>query len=341
MNMCLLSGKSFLPLLHERCKMPVFFTYLIGIMSFLNVLCMHPYSFEKITIFNKDCYNGPNSVVLSLLRGLQQFPIKYTRNPELPTDCAPIVVVLSDVEYLAKVIAWKQAGYVTHIFAGPNLMHRSHDCDRILARDEVDIVLVPSEWVLVSYIQDDECLRNKIRVWYAGVDEQQWKPLSKSKRAKSNNVLIYVKNDENSLSYAVERLLKQYQWNPIRLNYGSYIHADYYKLLSEVSFAVFLSRSESQGISLAEAWAMDVPTLVWNPQDLVAYGKKFDPISSSPYLTNYTGMEWKTEQDLEQLLKTMHKKLPTFSPRSWVLQHMTDLESVDRLLTIIESTVAK
>ena len=53
--------------------------------------------------------------------------------------------------------------------------------------------------------------------------------------------------------------------------------------------AVFISRSESQGLALAEAWAMDVPTLVWQgpPGD---GGSLFNLSDPSPYLTSHTGV---------------------------------------------------
>ena len=52
--------------------------------------------------------------------------------------------------------------------------------------------------------------------------------------------------------------------------------------------AVFLSSSESQGIALAEAWSMNVPTFVWNPKPKELNGRYFPSVDSAPYLTPET-----------------------------------------------------
>ena len=53
--------------------------------------------------------------------------------------------------------------------------------------------------------------------------------------------------------------------------------------------AVFMSRSESQGLALAEAWAMDVPTLVWQSPPGEP-GSVFSLSDPAPYLTSDTGV---------------------------------------------------
>lgn len=284
-----------------------------------------PYSFEQISLFYTECQNGPSSVIKSLAHGLAYFPVRYNSNPGKPCCVHDIAVVLADADNLKKVIEWKKAGRVRYIFAGPNITVSFDGQEHILAREEVDVILVPSEWVRQGFIKDNPRLEPKIRVWYAGVDERVWKRSENMRHVPDNNVLVYVKNYEHG-------------WNPMPLVYGSYNHTLYREMLSKSTFAVFLSRSESQGIALAEAWAMDVPTLVWNPQDLVVYGKRFDPSSSCPYLTAQTGLDWKTPADLEKILKNMKPLLKQFHPRTWIVQHMTDAISAGMLLNIIEET---
>ena len=54
---------------------------------------------------------------------------------------------------------------------------------------------------------------------------------------------------------------------------------------------VFLSTFETQGIALAEAWSMDVPAIVWDPQGQAEWrGRTFTSRSSAPFLTPATGV---------------------------------------------------
>ncbi len=292
------------------------------------------YSTQPITIIHQPCDRGPGAVIRSVTQGLTSLGISFNVNPTELTDLAPTVVILSDLDNVKKAIEWKQTGYIKHILAGPNLTFRASAHDHLLASSEIDVVLVASDWVRINFIEDDARLDNKIKVWYAGVNENYWQPPTKKRFIK--NVLIYAKYADAHLITQIQKLLKHYGWHPVLLNYGYYSQQQYFSVLADCRFAIFLSRSESQGISLAEAWSMNVPTLVWNPQDYVDYGKRFKPVSSCPYLTHDTGLEWKSLSDLENHLKTLKKRLPSFTPRAWILEHMTDVRSALLLLDIIE-----
>jgi len=297
------------------------------------------YSFNHLTIINEPCDRGPGCVVRSLMDGLRKLNMPFNHNPTDLTQLADIVVILSDASNVKKAIEWKKAGYIKHIFAGPNLVTRSYECDYLLASPEIDVILVPCDWARINFIQDDARLTDKIKIWYAGVDETYWKPTTNKKSGKGNNVLIYAKYADQHFCNQIKNVLAHDGWNPVTLSYGNYNHQQYKALLTDSAFALFLSVSESQGIALAEAWAMDVPTLVWNPQELVAYGKRFDPISSCPYLTDDTGLDWKTVSDLENHLKIIKRQLSSFNPRKWILEHMTDTKSAQLLLDIIQHTI--
>jgi|SRR5579863_464023 len=249
---------------------------------FLTVTNLAGYSFDRITIINQPCDRGPACVVMSLIRGLQKLNISFNHNPTTIDEVAEIVVILSDAHNVKTAIEWKKAGRIKHIFAGPNLMTRSYEHDYLLASPELDVILVPSDWTRINFIQDDARLTEKIKIWYTGIDETYWKPMTHRTGGGSDNVLIYDKYADQRFCNQIQKLLVNHGWNPLILKYGSYNHQHYQELLNASAFAIFLSRSESQGIALAESWAMDVPTLVWNPQDLFEYGKRFDPVSSCP-----------------------------------------------------------
>jgi len=311
--------------------------YYITALIFLITTSVCGYSFDRLTIIHQPCDRGPGEVVRSLIQGLTNLGIPFNLNPPELTTIADTVVILSDAHNVKRAVEWKKAGHIKHIFAGPNLMSRSFEHDYLLASPHIDGILVPSQWTGINFIQDDARLTEKIKIWYAGVDETYWSPLSQHRSTKQ--VLIYAKYADQHLCNQIKTLLVKYGWNPAVLNYGNYTHQQYKILLADSAFAIFLSVSESQGISLAEAWSMNVPTLVWNPQELIAYGKRFDPISSCPYLTRDTGLDWKSIADLEQLLKSIKGQLTSFNPRRWIIDHMTDTKSALLLLDIIEQTI--
>ena len=107
-------------------------------------------------------------------------------------------------------------------------------------------------------------------------------------------------------------------------------------MLDRSVVAVFLSTFETQGIALAEAWSMDVPTVVWDPQgDAEWRGRHFTSDSSAPYLTPSTGIAARDTALLEPAIRQALATLTTFQPREWVLANMTDAVCSRRLYELI------
>ncbi|HJZ23116.1 MAG TPA: hypothetical protein VJ201_01550, partial [Candidatus Babeliales bacterium] len=194
-------------------------------------------------------------------------------------------------------------------------------------------------WVKLNLERYIHRLKNKFLVWYAGVDKQFWMPNNKEK---NKNVLIYWKTEPESFCIDIEKTLRKHRWNPIRIKYGTYSPDQFKLLLNQSQFAVFISKSESQGIALAEAWSMNVPTIVWNPQVPIEYlGVRYKNVSSCPYLTFDTGIAWKSLDELEVILSNISLALGMFKPREWVLKNMTDEVSAQMLIDIIIESFKK
>lgn len=275
---------------------------------------------SKITRKNK--LGGHPAVTRSLLRGFQKIGTDFNYNPWHINDVGKTVIVLSGIDALKQAIDWKGKGIINILLAGPNIMVGSDEYDGILGSPEIDICLVPSDWVRVAYEEDLPVLRNRISCWYAGVDEDYWQPNNPPSAGK--HVLVYWKTESVEFCQEIETILKNYGWEPIRIVYGNYDNAKLKNILSQVKFAVFLSRSESQGIALAEAWAMNIPTLVWNPRQFVRNGRNYSSVSSCPYLTSYTGIEWSSTDEFADHFEQLITKLTECNPRAWVLEYMTD-----------------
>jgi hypothetical protein len=120
----------------------------------------------------------------------------------------------------------------------------------------------------------------------------------------------------SSLGFAVEVV-----------RYGSYVLHEYKTMLQACSFSIFLTRAESQGLAMAEAWSCDVPTFVWRDD-----GDSKEPYSS-PLLSNATGQFFHEVAELRDLILSW-SKYRCFEPRKWILEQLTEQIQAQRLLEI-------
>ena len=301
---------------------------------FLIAPLANAYSFKKLTVLGDamPSHSGPFFVRQSLISGLSSIGFPFNVNPPA-NQVGDAVVVLSGINNLQTAMQWKASGKISYLIGGPNIMNSPKEFNYLLVRNELDACLVPSYWIQVAYEEDAPSLKERLRCWFAGVDTNYWQSTQKNK----NKVLIYWKTESKPFCDQVEYVLRHYGYDPVRIRYGSYNQETYKKLLDQSQFAVFITRSESQGIALAEAWAMDVPTLNFDPGSLTYRGRTYSIVSSCPYLTKFTGKTWKTMNDFEFLLKKYGEISKFFSPRKWICQNMSDQISAQQLLSIIET----
>jgi hypothetical protein len=117
----------------------------------------------------------------------------------------------------------------------------------------------------------------------------------------------------------------------VLLQYGKYSVDEYKELLDRSAYSIFISRSESQGIALAEAWSMNVPTLVFDPGEFFFGGRMIYNVSACPYLTAATGLSWKTPAELKNIIGDKNS-FTAFKPREYVLKRFTDEYSAKQLI---------
>ena len=264
-------------------------------------------------------YGGHNAVTSSLVNGLMKLSYSFLLNPKFSKQFSRHVHVLSSTIALDLAINLKKKGKINKLTAGPNLVFLPDDYNSIICSDEIDKILVPSEWVRDAYVYYIPKLKDKIICWYAGVDTEFWQ--ANHNNAK-NKCILYTKNITNEFNQKIKTLIKKYDWNVDEIMYGNYDLHTWKSKLDSASLAVFLSSSESQGIALAEAWSMNVPTFVWNPKPMELNGRFFPSVTSAPYLTPETGISWKTENEFQDALNGFMEK-NEFQPRKWILENMT------------------
>lgn len=318
----------------DKCLCSLF----LSLFCFINV-CQEPVScgFQKLTVLTKPTYEGHATwehaaVMRSLMQGIKILQVPYNYNPSSIDGFGDVVLVVCNPRALKQAVDLKKQGLIKKLFVGPNFFPQD------VNYPEIDVYFVPSAWVITFALYDCPGIVSRCRVWYAGIDKDFWQPLSSSANS-SKNVLVYWKTESVSFCEQVEKTLKEHGWNPKRLKYGSYKPEQYKKMLQDCRFAVFISATESQGLALAECWAMDVPTLPWNPKTAVILEKNCNFVSSCPYLTPQTGFDWQNLEELKALLRSIDRQLSLCSPRKWVLDNMTDEISVAKLIGIINDSL--
>jgi len=265
-------------------------------------------------------YSGPNAVEDSLLRGLKELNVPFLRN-RLTSD-TNTVVVLSGTEALRKNISHKKAGRIQKLIAGPNIVSHPRGGDNILLSPEIDVVLVPSQWVAELYVQVVPELADKIRVWPAGV-------LVSDASSRMGKPIIYNKLGDQTLLNQTQQIIGTETY---AFSYGSFKHEDYLKALSEAPYLIYLAKSESQGLALQEAWAHDVPTIVNKSTHWEAVGLSWDaPQINCPYLTPELGAIFENIEELPIMIERASLLLP----KHYCDEHLSDRASAQLLLKLV------
>jgi hypothetical protein len=272
---------------------------------------------------------GPQAVLASLVRGLEVIGAPFALNPRTVRS-AGTVGVLSDLEALRRAIAWRRDGTAARLIAGPNLVVLPSDAPELMTAPEVDQILVPSEWVRELYEADSPQLTGRVSVWPAGVDATRWQPHAVAAAgAGERRALLYrkvVNGQEEELDGALaaaDAILRGAGFSTTTLTYGAFSPRQYRRALRATDVLVFFSPTESQGLALAEAWAADVPTLVWDRGRLEYRGRVYVS-SSAPYLSAATGRPFADAPQLAELVGRWDALRAELEPRAWVLAHMTD-----------------
>jgi hypothetical protein len=280
---------------------------------------------------------GPQAVMSSLLRGLFILGVDYSLNPKKEQLAqADAVWVNGSLDALRWAIKAKQRGAIKKLVAGPNLVILPSSNGHLVCAPEIDRYLVVSDWTYDAYLADCPELAGCLAIWPAGVDARLWSPAGI--KQKTGRVLVYKKHADETLVVRFSNLLTRKGYEVVRLDYGKYNKGEYLKLLRSVDLMVYFTASESQGIALAEAWSVGVPTLVWNPQGLVAplasRGIEIK-MSAAPFLTDQTGAFFLGEEEFVKNLARLNDASVGYAPREYVLEQMTDEICAKKFLSLL------
>lgn len=282
-------------------------------------------------LFKKKKYTGHYAVTRSLCEGLKELNINFNYNPRFPYQIKKQVIVLSNVNALRQCIKLKEKGVIKKLLAGPNIVVRSNEYNQLLGDDKIDTVIVPSEWVKQAYIEDLPVIKDRISVWAAGINPLFY---NNTNQIKSKRILIYWKALDEKYIADLSEMIHQAGFESYCLKYGTYTMDSFKNELSNASAVVYLSFSESQGLALQEIWSMDIPTFVWQPEQLIISEKSYNNFSSAPYLTAETGLFFYNLKELEAILINLKNHQYNFKPRKIVMERYTDAICANNLLNI-------
>jgi hypothetical protein len=283
-------------------------------------------------------FPGHYAVVRSVVEGLRAIHADFNFNPRRMRDLARIVYAPENAA-LRQAAELKRSGKVDYLVAGPVNALFTDESHGVLLIPEIDRLIVASEWVRDFYRDAPQLLQKSVPC-PCGVDPHYWKP---TRQPRGNIALVYWKSGDEAFCEQVEHIVRTCGLQPHRLRSAAGEHAlfapgDFRRLLDESVVGVFLSAFETQGLALAEAWSMDVPTAVWDPRAEAEWqGRSFQSGSSAPYLTPATGRPWRTLNDLEPVLRGLLAERSAFHPREWLVANMTDAIRSAALYDIIRN----
>ena len=153
------------------------------------------------------------------------------------------------------------------------------------------------------------------------------------------SIILYMKHVfslDDPFVQKVNEMLVEHGWKVVPFTYGSYSLDEWKASLDDAVAVIFMTTTESQGIALAEAWAMDIPTFVYEGglSHPLIFGRRWPQVNAAPYINYTNGARWHTMEGLSNLLAELYKQ--PWAPRHYVLNTMTDKIAVWNTLRAIE-----
>ena len=168
--------------------------------------------------------------------------------------------------------------------------------------------------------------------WAVGVDEDFWFPISDKKQL---DFLIYNKRFYDQGLNQLKKITNLFDLRKLKyiiMSYGEYTQAEYRAALQACKAIIYLGETESQGLSLFEAWSSNVPTLVRDCPTWECDGHSYGA-SAAPYLTDECGMFFDPEE-FQVALDIFLQALPAYRPRDFIMKNFTLEKSARKYIDI-------
>ena len=275
--------------------------------------------------------NGPSEVLKSVSRCAELK--RFRKLSQIPSE-ATIWIPDQEESFLefSRVEKFSQR----RVIFGPNIRVQESIVARTIREIPNYLILVPSNSMknILLKMQPDY-LPDRIRVWPAGIDIENWKPSDKKTH---NRVVVYSKGPDNKAAteYAIAKI-KARGFQIDHFQYGHYRQREFKNSLDGAKFTVWIGHTETQGIAQFQTWAMNVPTFILCLDSKTLLEPRGDLVSPAPYLSEQTGMISSTRFFQESDLEKFIGRLDQYSPRVWVQQNATDEISAKILMKMINN----
>ncbi|MDD5318600.1 MAG: hypothetical protein PHF79_02145 [Candidatus Pacebacteria bacterium] len=247
------------------------------------------------------------------------------------------VHVLLGCKTLKEAIKLKRAGKIKKLIAGPSICLSPEECGGIFYSKEIDKIVFPSSWPKDYFVSIDPYFKDKIEIWPSGVKIPKTEGL-KTKTERKIDFLIFNKLKDPLVTGRIINSISKKTKHYKIIDYGDFNQEEYVDLLKDTKTLVYVGKSESQGLALQEAWAYNVPTLVYN-FGYWKYGGYYWKSSdiNAPYLSEKSGLLFKTNSELEHIIEGIDSEKINFLPHLYCSENLSDRKSAEIFLKIIRS----
>jgi hypothetical protein len=295
--------------------------------------------------FNQEPVLGSKRVAIDAVNGLRRAGIDVLINVH-PEDGDTIWVHNS-----WEALCWISF-YNLPALVGPNVAFSPENlprCSRLGTQNYN--YLVPSQWVADIWAAS---LPGNFRttIWPIGIAVVRNNRDAIYKNHTPIQVLVYFKNRSLEELSTVLSVLTAAGVESVVFRYGEYEESDFIGALKYVNFCVWLAGSESQGIAMLTALAMDVPVIVLDIRSMGGFNvDRLNPRSyrftryelrayatSAPYFDSRCGETLTLERFTLPFVQSFISKLEDYTPRKFVTAELSMERSVTELIRILRDT---
>jgi len=266
------------------------------------------------------------TLILSTIHGLRATGVRVSVNPAVIKGNA--ILVAGGIQTLRDAIKRRSKGQ--KVVALPSTFTSNDEMAISLHSKEMraDLCIVASPHIIPSIVRSHPEVADVIEAWPAGTDLQFWSARQQEKDA----VMVYFKGHlapEHMLETTLT-CLRDRKEKSIVVRYGDYTPKQYRAALRRSRYSVFINGPESQGLALAEAWACDVPTVVWLNASLT------HPSHPAPFLSPTTGRLHPESDDLRKTISAMLEQ-HELAPRRWMEKNQSLHKAGTNLLSLLRT----
>ncbi|MBD81629.1 MAG: hypothetical protein CL840_22105 [Crocinitomicaceae bacterium] len=244
------------------------------------------------------------------------------------------IYVFKDVLALEWALEQKKKDPKLKITAGPFIVNHPAERKAIVEDERIDKLVFFSQWHQELFKSFSEKVQLKQNFnWFCGVDTNYW---VRPKNSNGKKVLVYSKTNPE-VSEQIKKILTNKGIEFEEIVCGNYTPEQFKSSLFNSQLVIFVSKTETQGLAIFEAWSCNVPTFHFDPGVWKYQGYTYNKASSCPYLSDQLGRTFEGTDDFEDKFDSIMLELDHFTPRQIVENKFTIGHSMKVLGHILES----